>query len=124
MHLSRRQPHQWIDPVDGTGHLGNQLSQAVPPCDVGQFVNENGVQFIGVPGAGFGGQKELGAQDAPGHGHGTSRRYQESDAPADAEFRRSTANRLGKRSRNHDLASTPEHRQEDAAEKQAEKQKH
>ena len=40
-HPTRREPGEWVEPVDGTRQLGDGLGQAVEPLDVGQLVEED-----------------------------------------------------------------------------------
>jgi len=42
-------PHQWIEPVQGTGDLRQQLGQCVATLDVGEFVQQNGSQLLATP---------------------------------------------------------------------------
>src|SRR5438034_1379569 len=62
------EPHQWIEPVQRTRDLRQQLSQRVPTLDVGEFVQQHGAQLRAAPLPRSLGKQETKLKYAPNNG--------------------------------------------------------
>ena len=64
------QPDQRIEPMEGAGELGEPLHESIAATNVGQFVEEDGLELLLVPCDGLRRQHEPWPPDAPDYGDG------------------------------------------------------
>src|SRR5436190_629421 len=62
-------PHQWIEPIESTRDLRQQLSQRVATLDVGELVQQNGSQLLAAPMPRRRGKQQTTAENAPDNGN-------------------------------------------------------
>jgi hypothetical protein len=82
-HPSRHPPDARVDPVECAGHRGRHLGQAVVPCDVRQFVQEDRAAPIAGPRVGNRRNQDVGPADPDRHRHRLCSTSKQSNRPPD-----------------------------------------
>ena len=81
------QPHQGIEPVQGTRDLRQQSSPGVATLNVGELVQQDRSQLLVAPVPGRGGKHQVISKDAPDQRNGPVRVNEQGDRSPDPELR-------------------------------------